>query len=63
MTAQHLAEVAAPEPRLELEIDRFVRAFVTRGITVGYAGKAFLVTAFADVDRPTQASQPGSERD
>ena len=34
---------------LELEIDRFVRAFVARGITVAYAGKAFLVTAFAEL--------------
>jgi diaminopimelate decarboxylase len=34
---------------LELEIDRFVRAFVTRGIAVGYAGKAFLVTALAEL--------------
>ena len=34
---------------LELEIDRFVRAFVARGITVGYAGKAFLVTAMAEL--------------
>ena len=34
---------------LELEIDRFVRAFVARGIAVGYAGKAFLVTALAEL--------------
>jgi len=34
---------------VELEIDRFVRAFVSRGITVSYAGKAFLVTAFAEL--------------
>jgi len=34
---------------VELEIDRFVRAFVSRGITVYYAGKAFLVTAFAEL--------------
>ena len=34
---------------LELEIDRFVRAFVDRGIAVGYAGKAFLVTAMAEL--------------
>ncbi len=34
---------------VELEIDRFERAFVTRGITVAYAGKAFLVTAFAEL--------------
>jgi diaminopimelate decarboxylase len=34
---------------LELEIDRFVRAFVSRGITVGYAGKAFLITAMAEL--------------
>ncbi|MGA2391746.1 MAG: diaminopimelate decarboxylase [Candidatus Lustribacter sp.] len=33
----------------ELEIDRFVRAFVARGIAVGYAGKAFLVTALAEL--------------
>ncbi len=34
---------------LDLEIDRFVRAFVSRGIAVGYAGKAFLVTALAEL--------------
>jgi diaminopimelate decarboxylase len=34
---------------VELEIERFVQAFVTRGITVAYAGKAFLVTAFAEL--------------
>jgi diaminopimelate decarboxylase len=34
---------------VELEIDRFVRAFVARGITVAYAGKAFLCTAFAEL--------------
>lgn len=34
--------------RLDLEIDGFVRAFAARGITVGYAGKAFLCTAFAE---------------
>ncbi|HEY5350319.1 MAG TPA: diaminopimelate decarboxylase [Candidatus Lustribacter sp.] len=34
---------------VELEIDRFVRAFVERGITVAYAGKAFLVAAFAEL--------------
>jgi diaminopimelate decarboxylase len=34
---------------LELEIDRFVRAFVARGIALGYAGKAFLVTAMAEL--------------
>lgn len=34
---------------LELEIERFVRAFVDRGITVGYAGKAFLVAAMAEL--------------
>jgi diaminopimelate decarboxylase len=34
---------------VELEIDRFVRAFVARGIAVGYAGKAFLVAAFAEL--------------
>jgi diaminopimelate decarboxylase len=34
---------------LELEIDRFTRAFVDRGIAVGYAGKAFLVTAMAEL--------------
>ncbi|HEX3468080.1 MAG TPA: diaminopimelate decarboxylase [Candidatus Elarobacter sp.] len=33
---------------LDLEIDRYVRACATRGITVGYAGKAFLCTAFAE---------------
>jgi diaminopimelate decarboxylase len=34
---------------LELEIDRFVQSFVARGIAVGYAGKAFLVTAMAEL--------------
>jgi diaminopimelate decarboxylase len=34
---------------VELEIDRFARAFVARGIRVAYAGKAFLVTAFAEL--------------
>lgn len=34
---------------VELEIDRFVRAFVARGIAAGYAGKAFLITAFAEL--------------
>ena len=34
---------------LELEIDRFDRAFGARGIAVGYAGKAFLVTALAEL--------------
>jgi diaminopimelate decarboxylase len=34
---------------VELEIDGFVRAFVSRGITVAYAAKAFLVTAFAEL--------------
>jgi diaminopimelate decarboxylase len=34
---------------LELEIDRFVRAFVDRGITVAYAAKAMLVTALAEL--------------
>jgi diaminopimelate decarboxylase len=34
---------------LALEIDRFVRAFVGRGIAVGYAGKALLVTALAEM--------------
>jgi diaminopimelate decarboxylase len=34
---------------LELEIDRFARAFGARGITVGYAGKAFLCAAFAEL--------------
>ena len=33
---------------LDLEIDRFVRAFGTREIAVGYAGKAFLCAAFAE---------------
>jgi diaminopimelate decarboxylase len=33
----------------ELEIDRFTRAFVARGITVAYAGKALLVTALAEL--------------
>lgn len=35
--------------QVDLEIDRFVRAFVARGIAVGYAGKAFLVAAFAEL--------------
>ena len=34
---------------LDLEIDRFVRAFAQRGITVAYAAKAFLVTALAEL--------------
>jgi diaminopimelate decarboxylase len=34
---------------VELEIDRFVRAFNARGITVAYAGKAFLCVAFAEL--------------
>jgi diaminopimelate decarboxylase len=34
---------------VELEIDRFERAFVARGIAVAYAGKAFLVAAFAEL--------------
>jgi diaminopimelate decarboxylase len=34
---------------LELEIDRFKRAFIDRGIAVGYAAKAFLVTAMAEL--------------
>jgi diaminopimelate decarboxylase len=34
---------------LELEIDRFVRAFGSRDIAVGYAGKAFLITALAEL--------------
>jgi diaminopimelate decarboxylase len=33
---------------LDLETDRFVRAFGTRGIGVAYAGKAFLCAAFAE---------------
>ena len=33
---------------LDLEIDRFVRAFGTREIAVGYAGKAFLCAALAE---------------
>jgi diaminopimelate decarboxylase len=33
---------------LDLEIDRFTHAFAARGITVGYAGKAFLCTALAE---------------
>lgn len=33
---------------LELEIDRFARSFGARGITVGYAGKAFLCIALAE---------------
>ena len=34
---------------LELEIHRITEAFITRGIAVGYAGKAFLVTAMAEL--------------
>jgi diaminopimelate decarboxylase len=34
---------------LDLEIDRFVRAFAARGIAIGYAGKALLVTALAEL--------------
>ena len=34
---------------LEPEIDRFIRAFVARNITVAYAGKALLVTALAEL--------------
>ena len=34
---------------VELEIDRFVRAFGARGIAIAYAGKAFLVAAFAEL--------------
>ena len=34
---------------LDLEIDRFARAFVARDIAVGYAGKAFLCTALAEL--------------
>lgn len=33
----------------ELEVERFVRAFVERGIAVGYAGKALLITALAEL--------------
>ena len=33
---------------LDLEIDRFTEACTPRGITVGYAGKAFLCAAFAE---------------
>jgi diaminopimelate decarboxylase len=34
---------------LEVEIDRLVRAFGSRGITVAYAGKAFLIAAMAEL--------------
>lgn len=34
---------------IDLEIERFVRAFAARGITVGYAAKAFLCVAFAEL--------------
>jgi diaminopimelate decarboxylase len=34
---------------LELEIERLNRAFIARGIAVGYAGKAFLITAMAEL--------------
>jgi diaminopimelate decarboxylase len=33
----------------ELDVDRFMRAFDARGITVGYAGKAFLCIALAEL--------------
>ncbi len=33
---------------LDLEIDGLLRAFASRGIAVGYAGKAFLCAAFAE---------------
>jgi diaminopimelate decarboxylase len=33
----------------DLEVDRFVRAFVERGITVAYAAKALLITALAEL--------------
>ena len=41
--------VAIDTGELELELDRFARAFTTRGIAVGYAAKAFLVTALAEL--------------
>ena len=37
-----------------LEVDRFTRAFGARDITVAYAAKAFLVTAFAELLAATQ---------
>jgi diaminopimelate decarboxylase len=49
VTAYGTPLVVIDTGELELEIDRFVQAFVTRGITVGYAGKAFLVTAMAEL--------------
>jgi diaminopimelate decarboxylase len=41
--------VAIDVDELALEIDRFTRAFVARGITVAYAAKAFFVTALAEL--------------
>jgi diaminopimelate decarboxylase len=40
--------IAIDLEEFELEVDRFVRAFVARDITVAYAAKAFLVTALAE---------------
>lgn len=44
-TPLHLIDVG----EFELEIDRFLRAFGSRGITVGYAAKAFLCIAVAEL--------------
>jgi diaminopimelate decarboxylase len=41
--------IAIDLDELELEIDRFARAFVARGITVAYAAKALLVTVLAEL--------------
>jgi diaminopimelate decarboxylase len=41
--------VAIDLDEFELEVDRFTRAFVDRGITVAYAAKALLVTALAEL--------------
>jgi diaminopimelate decarboxylase len=54
VSARELAETygtplfAIDLDELDLEIDRFARAFGTRGIAVGYAGKAFLCAALAE---------------
>jgi diaminopimelate decarboxylase len=41
--------IAIDLDEFELEIDRFTRAFVARGITVAYAAKALLITALAEL--------------
>ncbi|MFN2459083.1 MAG: diaminopimelate decarboxylase [Candidatus Velthaea sp.] len=44
-TPLHVIDVA----EFQLEIERFREAFVTRGITIGYAAKAFLCVAVAEL--------------